>query len=263
MEIGMCIFSGISYEKQIECFKKEGINRTFITSELPDFHEVIKAFQENGIICETLHSPFNRINDMWKDDESGDAMLKRLFDCVDKCAQYSIPTMILHVSSGRPMPEITEAGNKRFGQLMEYAKEKNVNVAFENLRYLENLQHNMERYPEAFFCWDSGHENCYTSGIRYVPMYKNRIGALHIHDNACVADSDDHLLPFDGNIDFEAVAKDLAESGYEGTLMLEISKESKRNGEKIYENVSPEEYVKKAANAARKLVSMIESYKIE
>ena len=261
VDIGLAVFCGVSYKKHIECLKMVGVNHTFISSEDNDFDETMKAFLENGITCDNLHSPFDKINDMWSDSEDGDRMLERLIDCVDKCAKYSIPAMILHVSSGRPMAPITEIGDKRYKKLMDYAKEKGVKIAYENLRYLENLQHNLDLYPESVFCWDCGHEYCYTPGIRYIPMYGKRLGALHFHDNACGVDTDDHVVPFDGRIDFDVIAKDLAESGYEGTLMLEITPDAKYEGKEIYKDISIEEYYEKAASAARKLVQMVEEYR--
>ena len=37
-------------------------------------------------------------------------------------------------------------------------------------------------------------------------LFGDRLCALHIHDNRCGVNTDDHLLPFDGSIDFEDVA---------------------------------------------------------
>jgi len=261
MEIGFCISMKADYAEQIECMKKVGVNRTFIMSEGQYFDEIMTAFAENGIICENLHSPFDGINDMWSESEDGDKMLQRLMESVDKCAKYSVPAMVVHVSSGRPMTPITAAGDKRYKKLMDYAREKGVKIAYENLRYLENLKHNLELYPDSVFCWDCGHENCYTPGTRFMPMFGKRLGALHIHDNACGVDTDDHVLPFDGKIDFDRVAKDLAESGYEGTLMLEIGKSAIYEGEEIYKDMSYEEFYSKAVKAERKIVDMVESYR--
>lgn len=257
MEIGISVFRNIDYREHIRCLKKVGVNRTFVMSDIPNFGEVMNAFKENGIICETLHAPFDSINDIWRKDDRGEAALSKLTDCADKCAEYNIPAMIVHISSGKPMPEITEAGNKRFKYLMDYAKERNVTVAYENQRFLENLRHNLESYPEAKFCWDCGHEYCFTPGMRFIPLFGERLGALHIHDNSCRQDSDDHLIPFDGDIDFDIVAKDLAKSGYNGTVMLEININAVYNGKRIYEALTTEEYYKKAAAAARKLADMV------
>ena len=261
MEIGISVFGGIGYKEQAECLKKVGVSRTFIGSYHNEFDEAIKCFKNNGIICETLHAPFDKINDMWYEGEAGDTMFKRLLDSVDKCSKNEIPVTIIHVSSGRPMTPISKIGDESYSRLVDYAKEKGVKVAFENLRYVENLEHNLKKYPDAGFCWDTGHEYCYTPGERIMPMFGDRLIALHIQDNACVVDSDDHLLPFDGNIHMETVAKDIAKSGYKGTLMLEVTKAAKYKGKPVYEDMTVEEYYQRAADAARKLADMVEKYR--
>ncbi len=262
MEIGISIYSGISIEKQVECFKKLGVTRTFTGSEKPDFDNIMKIFNENGIICETLHAPYNKINDMWgEDEEAAKNMVNRLKDSVDKCAKYNIPVSIVHLSSGRPMPEINEKGIKRFEEVFDYAVEKGVIIALENQRYRENLEYFMERYKTPGFCWDNGHEYGFSKGIRFMDLFGDRLCALHIHDNRCGIDTDDHLLPFDGNIDFEVVAKAIADSSYNGTVMLEVTKLASTDGKKVYENLTDEEYIKRAFDAVKKLADMVEDYK--
>ncbi|MBO5059620.1 MAG: sugar phosphate isomerase/epimerase [Clostridia bacterium] len=263
MEIGISLFSRMPYKEQIKCMKAVGVSRTFIDShtlESDEFDDVMACLAKNDIICETMHSPFDKINDMWKEDETGDAMLQRLLDSVDKCVKYNVPVLVVHVSSGRPMPEINEIGNARYKKLIDHAREKGVKIALENLRYLENLEHLMKLFPDAGFCWDCGHEYCATPGVRYMPLFGDRLAALHIHDNSCVLDSDDHVLPFDGKIDMETVASDIAANGYKGTLMLEISKFVKYGGEQIYEALTNEQFFAKAAEAARRLAAMVEEY---
>lgn len=260
MEIGLGIFNGISYEKQVECFKKLGVKRTFIGSYIPEFERIIKLFRDNGIICETLHAPFDGINNMWLDDESGDVMLERLKDCIDKCSAYEIPVAIVHASSGRPMPEISEYGLKRYDELFDYARKKGVKIALENLRYAENVMYLVKRYPDAGSCWDIGHENCFSDGEKFLELFGDRLIALHIQDNRCIKDYDDHLIPFDGNIDFEDAMRHLAKCGYNGTMMLEIGRDTVIDGKKVYADLTDEEYIIRAVDAAKKLASMVESY---
>ncbi len=259
INIGMSIFGGIPHDRLAELLKENGIERTFIASEISDFDDVIKLYIEKGITVETLHAPFRGINAMWSEDEKeGEDMLLRLIDSVDKCAKYGIPTTIVHVSSGRPMPEITEKGIARYERLFDYAKEKGVKVALENLRYLENLKFLMDRYDFPVFCWDTGHENCYTDGIKYMEILGSRLGALHIHDNKMAKDRDDHLLPYDGNIDFEEVAQHIAKNGNDITVMLEVNRGAKINDDEVYGDISDEEFVKRAVCAVKKLAARIE-----
>lgn len=259
MKTGMCIFGGIPHDKLAVLLRENGIYSTFIGSEEEDFDRVMKIYTDNGITVETLHAPFNKINDMWGDnDKAGEAILARLFDSVDKCAKYNIPTTIIHVSSGRPMPEISEKGVARYEKLFRYADDKGVKVALENLRYLENLKYFMDRYDSPVFCWDTGHENCYTDNIKHMEYFGDRLGALHIHDNRRVKDCDDHLLPYDGSIDFEEVAQHIAAGGKDITIMLEVCRGAKVDEKKVYEDISDEEYVRLAAEKVRKLAARTE-----
>lgn len=277
MEIGIGLVESLDYEVQFKIFKKFGIKRTFTSSKVSDYERLSKLLKEYDIVCETIHSPFDHINDMWgDDDEAGEKILNRLKESVDRCEKYGIPVTVVHVSSGRPMPEITEIGVKRYEELFCYAKSKGVKVALENLRYLENLKYFFDKCVDVGFCWDNGHQSCYSNvgfcwdnghqycrgeNIDYMDMFSDKLIALHIHDNRAGLDTDDHLLPFDGNIDFDVVAKAIADSGYEGTLMLEVFKNSTKGDEKPYESLTEEEYYERAFNSAKKLLDMIESYR--
>ena len=262
MEKGIVSFESVDIGELVNCFKKYGISRTFVNSERADFDEVMTIFAENGIICENLHAPFDKINDMWYGDEkTGGEMLDRLLRAVDRCAENNIPTLVVHLSSGTPMPEISEPGTKRFEKLFDYVKERDVVIALENQRSLKNLGFFLKRYPTTGFCWDTGHENCFTDGIRFMENFGNRLVTLHIHDNRCIYNSDDHILPFDGNIDFDYVARKIAESGYEGTLMLEVNSKTKVDGEEFYDNLKLDEYICRAVEALNRLDKMVDGYK--
>lgn len=262
MNVGISIFSGIPIEEQIKHLKDNGINRTFISSEWKDFDGVMSLMRENGIVCETLHAPYNRINDMWgRDPFAARKMLRRLRDAVDKCAKYSIPIVIVHLSSGCPMPEINRRGIRRFDSLYRYAKKRGVTIAYENQRYLENITFFMERHRDAAFCYDVGHENGFTKNIMFMDHFGSRLVALHVHDNRCGGyDTDDHLIPFDGKIDYAYAAKAIADSPFDGTMMLEITKRASIDDVRVYGDITDEEYYTKAASAARRLADMVEEY---
>ena len=253
MEVGINISQKRPYDEQIRSLKRCGIGHTFVGAEHPELDKVINCLTLNGIICDNLHAPYNNINDMWSNnDELADAMLLRLFNSVDCCVKYGIPVVVVHLSSGRPMPPITESGERRFAKLFDYAKINGIIVAVENQRFLENFSYFVDKY-DVGFCWDCGHEYGFSKGIRFMEMYGDRCVALHIHDNRCGDNTDDHYIPFDGNIDFNVIAKTIASKKYKGTLMLEVGKKNS-----IYDNMSEEEYICRASVAANKLSDMVE-----
>ena len=62
------------------------------------------------------------------------------------------------------------------------------------------------------------------------------------------------MLPFDAKMDFEKVARQIRESGYEGTLMLEVGP----GAHEIYQDMTWEAFFERAAVAVKKLRDMVD-----
>ena len=242
-------FGGLTPEQEIEHLKKNGFEATFVGNEYENFDRDVTALQSAGISIETIHAPFDRINDIWLPGEAGDEMLARLIHCGEDAKAHGIPTIVIHMSSGITPPIISDIGNSRFAKLMDRLGALGITAAFENQRKLANLALMLEYYEEARFCWDTGHEACFTPGREYMPLFGGKLAALHVHDNTCEFNKDYHLLPYDGSIDFDRVAKQIAQSGFNGTVMLEVG----RWANDRYKETAPEEYFARAAQAARRL----------
>lgn len=248
----------LSVERQIELMAENGFEHTFIMADDPCLTDsLVDKVKRAGMVFDMLHAPFDGINSMWKSGSEGDRMLKTLTDSIDMCAAYEIPVLVVHLSSGRPAPVINDAGNRRFSLLMDAARRKNITVAYENQRFLANLASAFEQYPDAGFCWDVGHEECFAGGRRYMPLFGDRLSVVHIHDNHHMPDEDEHLLPFDGICDYEMIARFLAEYNFGGSIMLEVF----RSQSNLYNSMSPEEYYRRAGKAAKKIADMVEMFK--
>ncbi|MDD3946481.1 MAG: sugar phosphate isomerase/epimerase [Clostridia bacterium] len=129
--------------------------------------------------------------------------------------------------------------NLRFYRsLLPYLKEYNVTVALENMftlrRYknelcattcsrAEEMIEFLEELDDAHFtlCFDSGHANVIykDSGIEMVRKLGERISICHLHDNNSLFD--EHLLPYQGDIDWNKLIFALRSSGYKGVLNFE------------------------------------------
>lgn len=84
-------------------------------------------------------------------------------------------------------------------------------------------------------CWDTGHANI--SGYRQSEQLKtigDRLEALHIHDNDGIKDS--HMLPFDGEVDWEDVANGLQCSDKPIVLSVEVTAWALSGDKKTREN---------------------------
>lgn len=211
-----------------------------------------------GITYETLHAPFSHINDIWREDDCG--MLDALFTCIDHCVYAGVGIAVVHLSSGETPPPMCDLGFDRIRRLVAYAVGKNVKIAFENQRKLGNLSWALETFGSdaAGFCWDCGHESCFTPGRQYMPIFGNRLICTHIHDNTGIFNMDNHWIPFDGQIDFSRVAAQLRAADYSGSLMLELGNSSPNGSGDKYDGISPEEYLRRAYTAAATLREMVD-----
>lgn len=202
---------------------------------------------KNGIEVEFIHAPFDGINKLWMAGVDHWDIKNRIIQSIDAACDNDIPAIILHVSSGWNPPEISDIGLARYDAMVEYAMKKNVIVAFENLRKTGNLAYLMDRYAKVEnvkFCYDCGHEHCYTKTVPMLDLFYNKLICTHIHDNVGKlndeGDFDYHFLPFDGNIDYQKMVDKLDEYGYTGSIMLEVF-----NGKKEeYLQMTNEEFVR-------------------
>ena len=246
-------FSG-SIEEHVKLIKKHGFDAAFIGLDEPDLDEILFYMKKYDVKCENFHAPYNGINEIWKVGESGDETLARLCGCIDLCAKHQMPVLVVHLSSGMKPPRMSDVGFDRLDSLMKYADEKGVTLAFENIRRLDNVAYMLENYPQAGFCWDVGHEACYMNGTEFMPLFGKRMVALHLHDNTAVYDADLHMLPFYGNIDMEKAAKHIANSPYQGSIMLEV----KKRHTKIE---TYEQFYATAYEIAKRFAGLVEKYK--
>ncbi len=125
---------------------------------------------------------------------------------------------------------------------LELAAKCGVSVAIENMfgkrlpdgrrgyRYhasLEELIELTDRLKQDFdnvgICWDTGHANEMGEDQgTCLRRIGKRLIATHINDN--YGEKDDHLLPWLGTVDWEAVMNGLREIGYQGSFSFETHK---------------------------------------
>jgi sugar phosphate isomerase/epimerase len=70
-------------------------------------------------------------------------------------------------------------------------------------------------------CLDLGHAHLDGDVVDAIETVSEHLIATHVHDNRGRAD--DHLMPFDGTIDWPAALTAVQKVGYEGPLVLEIA----------------------------------------
>ena len=206
-----------------------------------------------GLKLENTHFTFTGINNIWEDSLDGQDIFDTYYSYIGNCKTYEIPTAVMHISSGENPPPYNQLGLDRFKRLIEKAEKDGVNIAFENLRkpeYLDYIFKNINS-DRLKFCYDSGHENCYTPDIDFLAKYGDKLAALHLHDND--GTDDQHLLPYNGNIDWNKKMIQIKNIGYKGALAFESGIQDIDGSNKY----TASEYLSELIKRAHKLIEII------
>ena len=187
-----------SQEKQVEYIKSLGLNIIF------------------------AHLGYQNINSIWNEGEEGEALVERYQRNIKECKDNGIDLVVMHLTSKNVAPKYNELGLDRIKRITDYAKEQGVKVAFENTKirgYLEYVLGNIKD-EHVGMCFDAGHFHAHFDDDFNHDFVKNRIFAVHLHDND--KSSDQHLLPFDGTLNWNIVVDKLKDCNYSGPVTLEL-----------------------------------------
>jgi sugar phosphate isomerase/epimerase len=141
-----------------------------------------------------------------------------------------VPVLVAHL--GIPRTQRSEgAGDSRAAarrsieELLRIAEPLGVRIAVEvipnELSRAGSIVHFVEQDLDgAGICLDFGHAHLDGDVVEAVETVSEHLIATHVHDNR--GRSDDHLLPFDGTIDWAGTLLAVQKIGYDGPFMFEI-----------------------------------------
>jgi sugar phosphate isomerase/epimerase len=148
-----------------------------------------------------------------------------------------IPAKVLVTHVGLPRAQAPPAGDSRVAarrsieELQRMAGPLDVQVAVEvipnELSRAGSLVHFVETDFEGLegapvgICLDFGHAHMDGDLLDAIETVSEHLITTHVHDNRGRAD--DHLVPFEGTIDWPAALTAIQKVGYEGPLMLEVA----------------------------------------
>ena len=257
-----CIGGGFEELRTLESAHETGFE-AFTGSKRPI--EVMSAIKEKaveyGMDFPFLHSPYSGINNLWLPGDEYLTIYTGITESVDVAAACEVGAVVTHVSSGWQAPHVNDLGLSRFDALVEYAAKKGVTLAFENLRMVGNLACLVDRYEHVDnvrFCYDCGHEHCYTKTVPWIDIFTDKIVATHIHDNMSrpfgdkSTDPDWHWLPFDGTFNYHEMMRKLDRYGYAGPLVLEVYRSARAD----YKELTPEQFIATAFDRIKRISTL-------
>lgn len=251
------ILSRFGYERGFALLKEAGFDACDVSLDAQRFPDRplggpayereaarIRAAADNaGIVINQTHAPFSYPLDIW---EKSDQLMPILKRSLEISAIFGAETAIIHpyhhpVYMGHE-DEMFEKNMEYYGELIPTAEATGVIICTENMfqvderrghivhdtcstikdfiRYVDTLG---SEYVAA--CLDIGHivlvqqKDEPADFIR--ALGQKRLRALHIHDNNYR--SDEHKLPYEGRIDWDAAMRALGEIDYQGCFTYETS----------------------------------------
>jgi sugar phosphate isomerase/epimerase len=156
--------------------------------------------------------------------------IKRALDMADY-----LPFRYLIVHMGLPEEDYAlkkfDAVMTSLEHLKVFAKDRGVQLLLENVpnelgtpeRLVEFLQYTRLNVK---ICFDTGHAHM-THGLHSAfETLRTYIASTHVHDNR--GEKDDHLMPFDGDIDWEGAVRDLRRGDGQFPVVFEIRDDGTR-----------------------------------
>ncbi len=239
----------ISFEQRYKLIKEAGFDSVMLWwsdkfGRGAGYQDDVKLSLNAGLQIENIHAPVHEQEALSFDSLEGDSVFKSYLQCIKDCFNYQIKTVVIHLPNDNN--PINDFGKKRLSNLIEKAEKSSVQIAFENLGNIHNLDLVLETFKSdcVGFCYDSCHHINYVPDVDLLNKYGNRLMALHLHDNG--GKHNQHQLPFDGNIDWQKLMNKIALTSYTGAITLEPMNWD-------YENLSIQEFLKLAYSRAKKL----------
>lgn len=208
---------GLTTEDRLNLIKQGGYD--FVGLDFSDsFLPAVRHCEKIGLPIENVHLDCDGTSYIWVGGQEADAMVESYCRQIKTCVEAGVMSGIAHVTYGPSLLPPSEEGMDRYKKIVECAEKHGFTLCVENSRATGHLNYVMDHCesPYVRFCYDSGHDLGLAWDTeyfnQYLPTYGHRLNALHIHDS--IKGFDMHMAPFDGAIDWERVAKDLAATEY-------------------------------------------------
>lgn len=201
-----------------------------------------------GLTLDNVHAPYAGCNGLWSVSEHERRSAVTEYDsAISFCHRHEIPVCVVHITRGQQPPPQNRTGMQVIQELAHRASERDVVLAVENTGrpdYVDFVFSGIDS-PSIGLCYDSSHD--FLAGMTrgaILERWRDRLVTTHLSDNN--GEYDDHALPWDGSVDWEAIADRFPKKTYSGPILLEVYPQ---NGDRR----TPEEFLHTAYERAVRL----------
>jgi sugar phosphate isomerase/epimerase len=250
----------------------------FATKSHFDYHDpaAIKALAswlaESQLEMPSVHAPIfdSLVNDKWgraystatRDGDARQASMGEMRAALEVARIIPFSLFVVHLgvpSSQNPGPQDNsrEAAIRSIEEIHRMAEPLGVKIALEVMdnkistaqALMDLIEHDLDGI-DLSICMDVGHAFLLGDVTDAIETTSGYLATTHLHDNR--RQHDEHLLPFDGAINWAETMMALEKIGYDGVLMFEAKNTS-----------TAANVLERAARARRKLESFATSWELE
>ena len=244
----------------------------FATRSHFDYHEeaAIHALRdwlaEAGLDLHSLHAPITDVfadgkgqrnfSTAFRDNDARKATLHEMAAALNVAKTIPFKCLVVHLGvpvAQHPGPEDNhrESAIRSIREIHGMAEAAGVKLALEVIGnslstapgLIEILEHHVED-ADVGICMDVGHAHILGDVAEAIETASEYLITTHIHDNR--RESDDHLVPYQGTINWAATIMAFEKIGYDGVLMYEVKAAE-----------SPGAVLERAVAARRKLEALM------
>jgi sugar phosphate isomerase/epimerase len=230
---------------------RAGVKQIEIFCALPHFNygdpqairDVADTLEEYGLTLHSLHAPTQR--DLAPGRESGfpisisEAERVRRLDAVDEvkraievAERIPFKYLVQHIGHSRQAADgrSFDAAFNSLEHLSVFAKHRGVTIAIENTPGEFGSPESLEQFirethlKDLRYCFDTGHAHIESGVMKSLEMMQSRVITTHLHDNH--GEKDEHLLPGEGTIDWDAAVQALQKNTQELPVVLELKEKA-------------------------------------
>jgi sugar phosphate isomerase/epimerase len=223
----------------LSCIEIFAARQHFDYHDANHIRDVADWFEDHDVKLHSLHAPLYADFDWGRSGRPAVSMtylekrqridsMEEIKRAIEVAERLPFSYLVLHLGVNNEEYSLAkfDAALTSLEHLKIYAKERGVQVLLENTpnelstpeRLLQFIHYT--RLDDLKICFDTGHAHL-GGGVR--PAFqtlKHRIVCAHIHDNR--GEKDDHLLPFEGGINWDQTILDFRAADAQFPLLFEL-----------------------------------------
>ncbi|MHC2993907.1 MAG: sugar phosphate isomerase/epimerase [Candidatus Atribacteria bacterium] len=263
MELGLSsfLFEDYKLESKLSLLKEAGIKYIEVKPKEGHFdfqdpkylEEMAREFKKNGIKVKSMHVPTNGVDISLIEEYDRVWSIREVEKTILALIRLEGEIIVIHpgskIKDEKERKRRREKSEQSLEEILKFCEQWGIKIALENTlpgKTGDSISEILEivkkfNSKNLGICLDTGHCNITSSlynhdgVIECLKEIKDYLCHLHIHDN--FGKSDDHYLPFEGNINWKEFTRVLKKIEYKGVFMFEIRKSADNKEKEVLQNI--------------------------